>query len=133
MNLKKTLILVLFTLVACGKAKTEMLSERVEAFNESLRWSSIKAASGYMDDHNKAVLIGKYSREFQKSSIVEYSILDVGLSPSKDTGTVLVEFSFYDNSTQDLSYRQEIQTWSYSSLAKNWVMKESRPVAKADQ
>ena len=123
---------LLLVLISCGKTKESMLSDRVESFNESLRWSSIKAASAYMDDHNKAALIGQYSKEFQKNSIVEYSILDVGLSPSKDTGTVLVEFSYYNNNTQDLSYRQEIQTWSYNSLVKNWVMKESRPVAKAD-
>ena len=85
-----------------------------------------------MDDKNRRDLMDKYGKEFQKNSIVEYSILDIGLSPSKNTGTVLVEFSFYDNSTQDLSYRQELQTWDFDSSKKNWVMKDVRPVSKND-
>ena len=119
-------------MTGCGATKASMLSDRVETFNESLRWSSIKAASAFMDESNKRTLMDKYSKEFQKNSIVEYSILDVGLSPSKDTGTVLVEFSFYDNSTQDLSYRQELQTWGFDKGQKNWVMKDVRPVSKND-
>ncbi len=130
MKSKIVLLLVLLSLTACGKARTAMLSDRVESFNESLRWSSIKAASAFMADNNKRSLIDQYSKDFQRSKIVEYSILDIGLDPSKETGTVLVEFSYYNNSTQDLAYRQELQTWKFDSKAKNWVVKESRPVAK---
>lgn len=134
MNSKKALLLLVLLLsVACSKAKTAMLSERVESFNESLRWSSIKAAAAFMAENNKRTLIDQYSKDFQRSKIVEYSILDIGLDPSKETGTVLVEFSFYDNSTQDLAYRQELQTWKYDDKSNNWVVKEARNVAKSEQ
>ena len=55
------------------------------------------------------------------------------MDPSKKTGTVLVEFSAYDNSTQDLSYRQELQTWTYDVKTKNWLVKESRSVSKGEE
>lgn len=86
-----------------------------------------------MADNNKRTLIDQYSKDFQKSKIVEYSILDIGMDPSKKTGTVLVEFSAYDNSTQDLSYRQELQTWTYDVKTKNWLVKESRSVSKGEE
>ncbi len=134
MNSKRALLLlVLLFSVACAKAKTAMLSDRVDSFNESLRWSSIKAAAAFMSDNNKSALIEQYSKKFQRSKIVEYSILDIGMDPSKETGTVLVEFSFYDNSTQDLAYRQELQTWKYDDKVNNWVVKESRGVDKSEQ
>lgn len=110
-----------------------MLPDRVESFNESLRWSSMKAASAFMAESNKRTLIEQYSKDFQRSKIVEYSILDIGFDPSKETGTVLVEFSYYDNSTQDLAYRQELQTWKFDSNAHNWVVKDARNVSKSEQ
>lgn len=133
MKSKTLLLLLVLGLFACGKARESQLPDRIESFNESLRWSSIKAASAYMANNNKRTLIDQYSKDFQKSRIVEYSILDIGMDPSKKTGTVLVEFSAYDNSTQDLSYRQELQTWNYDAKTKNWVVKESRPVSKGEE
>jgi Tfp pilus assembly protein PilX len=133
MKSKKLLLLLVLGLLACGKARESQLPDRIESFNESLRWSSIKAASAYMADNNKRTLIDQYSKDFQKSKIVEYSILDIGMDPSKKTGTVLVEFSAYDNSTQDLSYRQELQTWTYDVKTKNWLVKESRSVSKGEE
>jgi len=134
MKMKSVLLItVLLVVAACGKNRNVQLSDRVESFNESLRWSSIKAAAAFMADTNKRTLMEQYSKEFQKSKIVEYSILDIAMDPSKQTGTVLVEFSAYDNSTQDLSYRQELQTWKYDSKTRNWVVKDSRQVSKAEQ
>ena len=133
MKSKIALILLCLGLLACGKSRVAELSERVENFNEALRWSSLKAASTYMSEHNKRTLVDQYSKEFQRSRIVEYSIIDVGVDKEKKTGTVLVEFSFYDTSTQDLDYRQELQTWNYDGLAKNWVVKETRFMSKSEQ
>lgn len=133
MKSKIALLLLILCLAACGKARKTQLPDRIESFNESLRWSSIKAASAYMADSNKRSLIEQYSKDFARSHIVEYSILDIGMDKDKKIGTVLVEFSAYDNSTQDLFYRQELQTWNYDSSVKNWVIKESRQITKSEQ
>ncbi|MEZ4846483.1 MAG: hypothetical protein R2877_05945 [Bdellovibrionota bacterium] len=133
MKSKKTLLIAILCLAACAKARNAQLPDRIESFNESLRWSSVKAASAYMAESNKRSLIEQYSKDFSRSRIVEYSILDIGMDKDKKVGTVLVEFSAYDNSTQDLGYRQELQTWNYDSKAKNWVIKESRQVSKSEQ
>lgn len=106
------------------------LSERVDNFNESLRWSSIKAAATFMDDTNKRGMMEKYSENFQKSRIVEYSILDTAMDPKAKTGSVLVEFSYYDNLTQQLSYRQEQQSWKLNDK-KKWVITDSRVVSRS--
>lgn len=123
------MLLFLIASFACGKTLTADLSERVESFNESLRWSSIKAAAAFMDEENKRTLMEKYSKEFQKSKIVEYSILDVALDGTKKSGTVLVEFSYYDELTQLLKYRQELQTWNLLN-GTTWAIKDSRTVSQ---
>ncbi|MCC7460796.1 MAG: hypothetical protein IT286_05785 [Proteobacteria bacterium] len=133
MKSKIALLLLTLTLAACGKARSSQFPDRIESFNESLRWSSIKSASAFMAENNKRTLIDQYSKDFARSRIVEYSILDIGMDKDKKTGTVLVEFSAYDNSTQDLSYRQELQTWNYDSSAKNWVIKEARQISQSEQ
>jgi hypothetical protein len=130
--MKKTIILIaLFSFIACGKAKMSMLSDRAESFNENIRWSSLKAAASYMSNTNKQTLMDQYGKELQKNQMVEYSILDIAMDESQKVGTVLVEFSFYDNSTLNQGYRQELQTWNFDAKAKNWVVKESRPIAKS--
>jgi hypothetical protein len=133
MKSKTITLLFIIGLFACAATRKGDLSDRVETFNESLRWSSLKAASSFMDEHNKRTLIEKYSKDFQKSHIVDYSIVDIGMDPSQKTGTVLVEFSFYDNLTQNLDYRQELQTWEYNGVAKNWVMKDARDIPNTQQ
>ncbi len=130
--MKKTLLLLsIITLFSCGKAKMSMLSDRAESFNENIRWSSLKAAASYMSNTNKQTLMDQYGKELQKNQMVEYSILDIAMDESQKVGTVLVEFSFYDNSTLNQGYRQELQTWNFDAKAKNWVVKESRPIAKS--
>lgn len=131
MKFKILISLLLVVFISCGKSRVADLSDRVESFNESLRWSSLKAAASYMAEENKRTLTEQYGKEFQKSRIVEYSIVDIGTDKDKKTGTVLVEFSYYDVSTQDLRYRQEIQTWVY--LNSTWVVKDSRFISKNEQ
>ena len=130
--MKKTLLLLsIITLFSCGKAKMSMLSDRAESFNENIRWSSLKAAASYMSNANKQTLMEQYGKELQKNQMVEFSILDIAMDEKQKVGTVLVEFSFYDNSTLNQGYRQELQTWNFDTKAKNWVVKESRPIAKS--
>ncbi|MEZ4705083.1 MAG: hypothetical protein R3A11_07870 [Bdellovibrionota bacterium] len=123
---------MLLVFSACAKSRVSDLSERVDSFNQSLRWSSLKSAAIYMSSENKQTLLDKYSELFAQSRIVEFSILDIGLNSQRKKGTVIVEFSYYDLSDNNLGYRQEIQTWEFVAAKQSWVVTDAQPLSTSN-
>lgn len=106
------------------------MSERVDSFNQSLRWSSLKSAAIYMSPEHKRSLMDRYADLFRQSRIVEFSILDMGLNSEKKKSSVIVEFSYYDLVSNNLAYRQEIQTWEFLPAKQSWVVSDSQALTE---
>ena len=122
--MRKTLAILLIgglLAVACGPSRVELLSERVDAYNRSIRWSSLSAASALIDNAVRKTLLERLAKELTANKVVDYSIMDLGLDEKSRSGSVLVEYSYYGYD-QELKYRQEVQSWKYSPKEKNWFL-----------
>ncbi len=122
-------VLALFLITACAKNRVEQLTNRADAYNRSLRWSSLTAASALIADESRGKMIDKLSKLMKSSRIVDYSIVDLGLDSEKLHGSVVVEFSFYNNIDQSMRYRQEIQSWEFDKKQGKWFIKKARTTA----
>ena len=116
---------LLISITFCAANRSSDLTERVENYNESLRWASVKAAAIFMAEEKKSEMIEQYSKEFKKNHMVDYSIMDIKMDESKSLAHVLVEFSYYDQSTQILEYRQEHQEWKFQPKSQQWYVASS--------
>jgi hypothetical protein len=124
----RSVFALLFLLSACGKDRVELLSERADAYNRSLRWSSLTAASSLIEGENRRTLLARLTEQMSKNKIVDYSIVDLSIDDKRQTGSVVVEFSYVDNSTQELMYRQEAQIWKYDRKKKDWFVSDVKPL-----
>ena len=125
--MRKVLLLVLLSLcAACGKDRLELLTDRADSYNRSLRWGSLTAAGTLIAPENRRTLISTLSNDMSRRRIVDFSIVDLSVNDKKTKGTVVVEFSFYNLSDQDLQYRQEMQTWEFDKKQGTWFLATSR-------
>ncbi len=124
------LILGLLVATGCGKTRLSQLGDRSDTFNRNLRWGSLAAASTFIADETRKTLMEQIARELAQNRIVEYAILDVGMDKSNRKGSVLVEYSYYGVSDQNLTYRQEMQVWQWNSSKRNWFLLETRGLPK---
>ncbi len=124
--------LILFSslFLGCGQTRVSQLSEQVDHYNRSLRWSSLKAASRFLNPENKRSLLEQLSKEMKGVKIVDFSIVDLGVGPKKKQGSVIVEFSYYKESQQSLRYRQQLQKWKYASAFNGWVLESSTTLSE---
>ena len=121
-------LVVISAVLACGASRVEKLTERADAFNRSLRWSSVSAAGALISEDQRRSLVGRLSRELGQNQIVDYSILDLGFDEGNLSASVLVEFNYTSVVHQDLRYRQELQSWKYDSKKRNWFVVDVKPV-----
>jgi len=120
-------LVVLFVFAAsCGKPRVQKLSERADSYNRALRWSSITAASTLIAEDVRRSVIQDLLQKIGRNRIVDYSIVDLGVDPEEIKASILVEFSYYGISDQDLKYRQEVQNWAWDSRQRDWFLRESR-------
>lgn len=131
----KRMALLLFSfllLLGCIKSRMSQLSDRTDVFNRSLRWGSMATAAGFIAEENRKTLLEKLARDLGQNRIVDFSVVDLGLDKEDRKGSVLVEFSYYGVSDQNLRYRQELQLWQWDSKKKDWFLLEARdlPVRK---
>ncbi|MFH1017908.1 MAG: hypothetical protein V1798_06985 [Pseudomonadota bacterium] len=118
--------LLLSALPACGKKRVELLSERAEAFSRSLRWGSLTAAGVLIADDRRRSLVGQLANELARARVVDYSIVDLNMDPKEEQGTVVVEYSYYTITDQELLSRQEIESWKFSKGS--WFLTDIKPV-----
>ena len=121
------LSLLLLTISGCaGKDRLELLTDRADAYNRSIRWSSLTAASNLIIPESRRTLMNILADDMAKRRIVDFSIVDLSVDDKKMKGSVVVEVSFYNLSDQNLQYRQEVQTWEYLPKEKNWFLTQAR-------
>lgn len=123
----------LLACLACAKSRVDLLSDRTEMFNQSLRWASLKTMTPMIAQENRRTLLEKLAQHLNKNRIVDYAILDLGLDKKKKKGSVLVEFSYYGVSDQTLHYRKELQSWKYNSRKKNWFLVDAKELPTQKQ
>ena len=116
------LLAILALTVSCGRSRLEKLSDRAEAYNRSLRWSSLTAAGLFIDERERRSLLERVSAEMARNKIVDYSIVDMSMDSEKKSGSILVEFSYYGVTDQNLRYRQEVQNWTYNAAKREWFL-----------
>ena len=121
-------LILIFGFLGCAKNRVVTLTERADAYNRGLRWSSLTAITPLIVEENRRSVIERLSKDLGQNRIVDYSIVDLGLDDKKKSGSLIVEFSFYGISDQDLRYRQELQAWRYDSERKTWFLQDFRPL-----
>ncbi|MEZ4818361.1 MAG: hypothetical protein R3A45_00130 [Bdellovibrionota bacterium] len=110
-------------LSACvAQSGVKGLKEKTELFQQSIRWSSLNAASAQMDPHFKADLINHYSTWIANNKMVEYSIIGTQMNETKDKAQIWVEFSYYEIAYEQLKKKREQQTWAFNSKANQWMI-----------
>ncbi|MFH1262822.1 MAG: hypothetical protein V1495_05200 [Pseudomonadota bacterium] len=118
--------LLLCLSLGCGPGRIEMLTDRTDRYNKTVRWGNLAAAGHFISDENRKTLLEKMGREIDRRRVFDFSIADIAIDPEKRKGSVLVEFSYYGISDQSLSYRQEMQLWQWDSAKKDWFLIETR-------
>ncbi len=131
-HLRELSIVLLLGLLGCGKERVELLTDRAEAYNRSVRWSSVTAASAVIADDVRRSMAQRLAKQLSTTRVVDYSIVDLGVDAEKKNASVLVEFSFYNVADQDLKYRQELQIWKYDPKEQNWFLHEARDVPQQE-
>jgi hypothetical protein len=130
----RSFLLAIACAAACNKTRVDQLSERTEVFNRNLRWSSLAAASAFVADKNRKTLVEKIAKDLNNNRIVDFLIVDMALDPEKKNGSIVIEYSFYGVSDQNVRVRREVQYWEYDNKKKNWFLSETREIAqKASQ
>ena len=124
-------LFVLF--LGCGKQRVELLTDRADAYNRSLRWSSLTAASTLIADDVRRTMMQKLGEHLGRHRIVDYAIVDLSVDPESTKGSIVVQYSFYGIVNQDLKHQQQLQSWEWDRGKKNWFLKESQDLGPAQQ
>lgn len=122
------LVLLISLTAGCAINRIERLNDRTDTFNRNIRWGSLAAASSFIAEENRKTLLEKLAKDLNENRIVDYSVVDLGLDRDKRKGSVLVEFSYYGISDQNLRYRKEMQLWQWDSRKMNWFLLEAREI-----
>lgn len=125
------LVTAILTFSACAKNRVDLLSERTEAYNRSVRWASVTAASTFLAEDVRRKMAEELAVRLGNDRIVEYAVVDLGVDPKREKASVVVQYSYYDIRTQNLQGRQELQSWEWNQAKKNWFLKESRELSVA--
>jgi len=120
------IILLISTLIGCGKNRIGKLTDRTEKFSQSLRWASLKSATVMIAEENRKTVLERLAVQLNRNRIIDFSIIDLGLDKEKKKGSVLVEYSYIGLSDQTLHYRQELQSWNYNTKKRNWFLVNAR-------
>lgn len=122
------LLITALIFTACAKDRVQMLTDRTEAYNRSIRWASLSVAGSLMKEDSRRTLLERVSRNIDGQRVVDYSIIDLGVDEKKRNASVLVEYSFYGLADGNLNYRQELQVWTFDGSKRDWFLSAIKPI-----
>ncbi len=105
--------------------KTSNLNDRVQLFQNHIRWDNMPGATPMMQPETKPEVAKHFQDWLRKSEIVEYEILQTTMGPNKRSAEVIVQYQYYTLKDQTYIKRREKQTWVLPSSTGPWLLQSS--------